>query len=76
VAFLNPHTNILASVKKLSDANPPSRPTPLYFMPPKGTRRSRRSQQLIQIVSASSEAAILCVRERKSRVDTQSKRPI
>jgi hypothetical protein len=34
-----------ASVKKCNASVPPSRPTPLCFMPPKGTRRSRTSQQ-------------------------------
>src|SRR4029434_7016692 len=38
------------SVKKRSASSPPSRPTPLCFMPPKGTRRSRTSQQFTQTV--------------------------
>lgn len=38
------------SVKKRSASSPPSRPTPLCFIPPKGTRRSRTSQQLTQTV--------------------------
>src|SRR5439155_23216056 len=38
------------SVKKRSASSPPSRPTPICFMPPKGTRRSRTSQQLTQTV--------------------------
>src|SRR5947199_6840822 len=38
------------SVKKRNASSPPSRPTPLCFMPPKGTRKSRRSQQFTQIV--------------------------
>src|SRR5215831_3186857 len=38
------------SVKNLSASSPPSRPTPLAFMPPKGTRRSRTSQQFTQTV--------------------------
>ena len=40
------------SVKKRSASSPPSRPTPLCFMPPKGTRRSRTSQQFTQTVPA------------------------
>src|SRR6478672_11114035 len=40
----------LASVKKFSASVPPSQPTPLCFMPPKGTRRSRMSQQFTQTV--------------------------
>src|SRR5438128_1581355 len=38
------------SVKKRNASSPPSRPTPLCFIPPKGTRRSRRSQQFTQTV--------------------------
>ena len=38
------------SVKKRSASSPPSRPTPLCFMPPNGTRRSRTSQQFTQTV--------------------------
>src|SRR5437016_8760011 len=38
------------SVKNLSASSPPSRPTPLCFIPPKGTRRSRTSQQFTQTV--------------------------
>src|SRR6266496_3155686 len=40
----------LGSVKNLSASSPPSRPTPLCFIPPKGTRRSRISQQFTQTV--------------------------
>src|SRR5215472_16431936 len=40
----------LGSVKNLSASSPPSRPTPLCFMPPKGTRRSRTNQQFTQTV--------------------------
>ena len=40
----------LGSVKNLSASSPPSRPTPLCFIPPKGTRRSRTSQQFTQTV--------------------------
>jgi hypothetical protein len=39
-----------ASVKKCNASIPPSRPTPLAFMPPNGTRRSRTSQQFTQTV--------------------------
>jgi hypothetical protein len=39
-----------ASVKNLNASSPPSRPTPLAFMPPNGTRRSRTSQQFTQTV--------------------------
>src|SRR5215813_5805005 len=38
------------SVKNRSASSPPSRPTPLCFIPPKGTRRSRTSQQFTQTV--------------------------
>jgi len=38
------------SVKKRSASSPPSRPTPLAFIPPNGTRRSRTSQQFTQTV--------------------------
>src|SRR5438094_7154360 len=38
------------SVKKRNASSPPSRPTPLCFIPPNGTRRSRTSQQLTQTV--------------------------
>src|SRR5438034_11546417 len=38
------------SVKKCNASTPPSRPTPLAFMPPKGTRRSRTNQQFTQTV--------------------------
>jgi hypothetical protein len=40
----------LGSVKNRSASSPPSRPTPLCFIPPKGTRRSRTSQQFTQTV--------------------------
>src|SRR6266550_8770873 len=40
----------LGSVKNRSASSPPSRPTPLCFMPPKGTRRSRTSQQFTHTV--------------------------
>src|SRR6188472_2463131 len=40
----------LGSVKNLSASSPPSRPTPLCFIPPKGTRKSRTSQQFTQTV--------------------------
>jgi hypothetical protein len=38
------------SVKKRSASSPPSRPTPLCFIPPKGTRKSRTNQQFTQTV--------------------------
>src|SRR6266542_4396832 len=63
-----------ASVKNSSDETPPSRPTPLSRMPPKGTRRSRRSQQLIQTVPLSMAAATRWARWR-SRVQTEQERP-
>ena len=40
----------LGSVKNRRASSPPSRPTPLCFMPPKGTRKSRTSQQFTQTV--------------------------
>src|ERR1700736_6583281 len=40
----------LASVKNRNASSPPSRPTPLAFMAPYGTRRSRTSQQFTQTV--------------------------
>src|SRR5919198_724003 len=59
-----------ASVKNRNDSNPPSRPTPLSFIPPNGTRRSRNSQQLIQTVPLSIAAATRCARWR-SRVQIE-----
>src|SRR5947199_7944881 len=41
------HT-FFGSVKNLNASRPPSRPTPESFTPPKGVRRSRNIQQLIQ----------------------------
>src|SRR5437667_4866960 len=38
------------SVKNRNASSPPSRPRPLAFMPPKGTRRSRTSQQFTHTV--------------------------
>src|SRR5437868_9848829 len=38
------------SVKNRNASSPPSRPTPLCFIPPNGTRRSRTSQQFTQTV--------------------------
>src|SRR5712691_10957929 len=63
-----------ASVKNSSESTPPSRPTPLSFMPPKGTRRSRKSQQLIQTVPLSIAAATRWARCR-SRVQTLDDKP-
>ena len=39
-----------SSVKNFNASNPPSRPTPEFFIPPKGVRKSRRSQQLIHTI--------------------------
>jgi hypothetical protein len=47
-----PMQTFFASVKKWSASLPPSRPTPLCFMPPNGTRKSRTSQQFTQTVPA------------------------
>src|SRR5262249_7782804 len=63
-----------ASVKNSSESKPPSRPTPLSFMPPNGTRRSRSSQQLIHTVPLSIAAAMRCARDR-SRVQTLDDSP-
>ena len=38
------------SVKNRKASSPPSRPTPLCFMPPNGTRKSRIIQQFTQTV--------------------------
>ncbi|MEY3369019.1 MAG: hypothetical protein RI973_2174 [Bacteroidota bacterium] len=40
------HT-FFGSVKKRKASSPPSRPTPEFFTPPKGVRKSRNIQQLI-----------------------------
>src|SRR5262249_20225525 len=48
MAYLT-HT-VFGSVKNRNASSPPSRPTPLCFMPPKGVRRSRSSQQFTQTV--------------------------
>src|SRR5687768_870581 len=42
------------SVKKRSASNPPSRPTPEFFTPPKGVRKSRSSHVFTQTIPASS----------------------
>lgn len=47
------HT-FFASVKNRSASTPPSRPTPLCFMPPKGVRRSRTIQQFTHTIPDSS----------------------
>ncbi len=39
-----------ASVKNFIASQPPSLPTPLCFIPPKGVRKSRSNQQLIQMM--------------------------
>src|SRR2546428_1166353 len=67
------HT-FFASVKNSSESRPPSRPTPLSFIPPNGTRRSRSSQQLIHTVPLSIAAATRCARCR-SRVQKHEERP-
>ena len=54
------------SVKKRNASSPPSRPTPLAFMPPNGTRRSRTIQQLTQIVPESTASAMRWARPRFS----------
>src|SRR5262245_15396187 len=64
----------LASVKNSSESKPPSRPTPLSFIPPKGTRRSRSSQVLTQTVPLSTAAATRWAFWR-SRVHTVAERP-
>src|SRR6266446_1366421 len=62
------------SVKNLSASSPPSRPTPLCFMPPKGTRRSRTSQQFTHTVPV-----LICSATRWARfrfwVQTLDERP-
>src|SRR5207248_7566852 len=67
------HT-VFASVKNRSASSPPSRPTPLCFTPPKGVRRSRRSQQFTHTVPASIFSASRCARPR-SRVHRDADRP-
>src|SRR5438477_6554102 len=67
------HT-FLTSVKNSSESKPPSRPMPLSFIPPNGTRRSRSSQQLIHTVPLSIAAATRCARCR-SRVQTLADNP-
>jgi hypothetical protein len=47
----------LGSVKKRMASQPPSRPTPLAFMPPKGVRKSRSNQQLTQTIPLLSSSA-------------------
>src|SRR5437763_14948517 len=66
------------SVKKRNASSPPSRPTPLCFIPPKGTRRSRTSQQFTQtvpvlILSATRWARLrFCVQTLEARPYSQS----
>src|SRR5207237_749368 len=55
---------VLGSVKKRSAASPPSRPTPLFLVPPNGVRRSRSSQQFTHTVPHSSCSATRCARAR------------
>src|ERR1700730_5102025 len=74
---LNSHNltqTFLASVKKSSDSNPPSRPRPLSFIPPKGTRRSRSSQVLTHTVPLSIAPATRWAFWR-SRVQTLAESP-
>src|SRR5258708_5931605 len=54
------------SVKNFNASKPPSRPTPEFFIPPKGVRKSRKSQQLTQIIPLCSWAATRCARLRFS----------
>src|SRR6266567_4003303 len=63
-----------ASVKKRSASSPPSRPTPLAFMPPKGTRKSRTSQQFTHTVPVLIFSATRCARLRFC-VQTLEERP-
>jgi len=51
------HT-FFASVKKRKASTPPSRPTPLCFMPPKGVRRSRIIQQFTHTIPACNARAM------------------
>ena len=50
----------LDSEKKLRECFPPSRPTPLSFIPPNGTRKSRKSQVFTQTMPESSFSLTLC----------------
>ena len=63
-----------SSVKNRNASKPPSRPTPEFFTPPNGVRRSLRSQQLTQTIPDSICSAIRCARERFS-VQTVAERP-
>src|SRR5215831_18206757 len=45
------------SVKNRNASQPPSFPTPLFFIPPNGVRRSRSNQQLTQMIPLSTLAA-------------------
>ena len=53
-----------ASVKKRIASNPPSLPTPEFFIPPNGVLKSRSNQQLIQMIPLCTCAATRCARER------------
>src|SRR5207249_11453243 len=72
--FANLIQMFFSSVKNLSASKPPSRPTPLSFIPPNGVRKSRRSQQFSQTTPHSRLAATRCARERFS-VHTVAERP-
>jgi hypothetical protein len=52
------------SVKKRMASQPPSLPTPEFFTPPKGVRKSRSIQVLIQIIPACSPEASRLARSR------------
>src|SRR5215510_1199907 len=62
------------SVKKRRASSPPSRPTPLCFMPPNGTRRSRTNQQFTQTVPVLIRSATRWARPRFC-VQTLDERP-
>src|SRR5688500_16990157 len=73
----DPHSfthTIFASVKKRSASYPPYSPTPLCFMPPKGTLRSLSSQVLTHTVPQAIRAATRWARVR-SRVQSEAARP-
>jgi hypothetical protein len=63
-----------SSVKNLKASNPPSRPTPEFFIPPNGVRKSRRSHVFTQMIPLSSFSATRCARERFS-VQTVADKP-
>ncbi len=67
------HT-FLGSVKNRSASWPPSRPRPLAFIPPKGTRRSRSIQQFTHTVPDSNRSATWCARSSRV-VHNEAERP-